>query len=131
MIRRPPKSTPTYTLFPYTTLFRSASLASFRAAKRRCRTANLRRKMQTQNDPALLSQRRSIPEFVHAKRENDHENLSNGSRAHRSILRSLRHPHSNNRTFHHDARACNRRAYRSEERRVGKGCVRTVRFRGD
>src|SRR3546814_10675481 len=90
MIRRPPKSTPTYTLFPYTTLFRSASLASFRAAKRRCRTANLRRKMQTQNDPALLSQRRSIPEFVHAKRENDHENLSNGrSEEHTSELQSL------------------------------------------
>src|SRR3546814_19442755 len=26
MLRRPPRSTPTYTLFPYTTLFRSGSL---------------------------------------------------------------------------------------------------------
>src|SRR3546814_8680224 len=32
MIRRPPKSTRTYTLFPYTTLFRSSSGAACRAA---------------------------------------------------------------------------------------------------
>src|SRR3546814_20657481 len=32
MIRRPPRSTRTDTLFPYTTLFRSADLASFRPA---------------------------------------------------------------------------------------------------
>src|SRR3546814_21101103 len=84
-----------------------ASLASFRAAKRRCRTANLRRKMQTQNDPALLSQRSSIPEFVHAKRENDHENLSNGSRAHPSILLQFSHPPSNNRTLSPDDQPSN------------------------
>src|SRR3546814_8226492 len=31
MIRRPPRSTRTYTLFPYTTLFRSPRLPAFRA----------------------------------------------------------------------------------------------------
>src|SRR3546814_4877633 len=35
MIRRPPRSTRTYTLFPYTTLFRSAPTASQRFSPRR------------------------------------------------------------------------------------------------
>src|SRR3546814_12256195 len=48
MSRRPPRSTRTYTLFPYTTLFRSASLASsmrtaFRGGTgRSCRTSSQR-----------------------------------------------------------------------------------------
>src|SRR3546814_10879239 len=37
MIRRPPRSTRTDTLFPYTTLFRSQGLARHRAGKRRPR----------------------------------------------------------------------------------------------
>src|SRR3546814_14660869 len=32
MIRRPPRSTRTYTLFPYTTLFRSAAMPSLHSA---------------------------------------------------------------------------------------------------
>src|SRR3546814_7351453 len=35
MIRRPPRSTRTYTLFPYTTLFRSALVGAVRAAAAR------------------------------------------------------------------------------------------------
>src|SRR3546814_4387238 len=35
MIRRPPRSTRTDTLFPYTTLFRSVSLPAFQLARRR------------------------------------------------------------------------------------------------
>src|SRR3546814_14942664 len=37
MIRRPPRSTRTDTLFPYTTLFRSTRLAVARACADRCR----------------------------------------------------------------------------------------------
>src|SRR3546814_8915163 len=39
MIRRPPRSTRTDTLFPYTTLFRSAGHCFRRAARRRRRSA--------------------------------------------------------------------------------------------
>src|SRR3546814_2173039 len=39
MIRRPPRSTRTDTLFPYTTLFRSRTLATARHARAQCRDA--------------------------------------------------------------------------------------------
>src|SRR3546814_8095886 len=39
MIRRPPRSTRTDTLFPYTTLFRSRSRAADRRAAKRCMSA--------------------------------------------------------------------------------------------
>src|SRR3546814_4230212 len=52
MIRRPPRSTRTDTLFPYTTLFRSRRLAPFRPS-RRLGAAPRRRMMaaMTQYDP--------------------------------------------------------------------------------
>src|SRR3546814_13462030 len=40
MIRRPPRSTRTYTLFPYTTLFRSRRRDRFRRARRGCRNSS-------------------------------------------------------------------------------------------
>src|SRR3546814_21010293 len=41
MIRRPPRSTRTDTLFPYTTLFRSVRRSRFRRSQRACGTAPL------------------------------------------------------------------------------------------
>src|SRR3546814_18675089 len=43
MIRRPPRSTRTDTLFPYTTLFRSAADQSHPPDRRRCRAGAVRR----------------------------------------------------------------------------------------
>src|SRR3546814_1038117 len=44
MLRRPPRSTRTYTLFPYTTLFRSSSSASSSSPSRSCRSLPWRRR---------------------------------------------------------------------------------------
>src|SRR3546814_1732075 len=49
MIRRPPRSTRTDTLFPYTTLFRSVGAESIRQFKRRRRRA--RRETRIMEDP--------------------------------------------------------------------------------
>src|SRR3546814_13949086 len=69
MIRRPPRSTRTDTLFPYTTLFRSHAGGDQRAARRAWRgardagaTASARVEGCARNDPlGVLAARRSCP----------------------------------------------------------------------
>src|SRR3546814_5953315 len=51
MIRRPPRSTRTYTLFPYTTLFRSCSCCSA-SGSRRWRRRGTRRRSIPRSRPA-------------------------------------------------------------------------------
>src|SRR6184192_4858883 len=61
MIRRPPRSTRRLTLFPYTTLFRSRSRSTFRAAPATSRPIRLpictpaRRKRSEEHTPELQS----------------------------------------------------------------------------
>src|SRR3546814_2990615 len=68
MIRRPPRSTRTYTLFPYTTLFRSL-----------VRQRDPRRRQREQRRPAARHQRqheivrRERPEFVERSEEHTSE----------------------------------------------------------
>src|SRR3546814_17773931 len=110
MILRPPRSTRTDTLFPYTTLFRSGTLSQ----GRRCLTGQ---------------KREMIVAGTHASFEQDR-----GPRGKHSACGALC-PGS----FHLIGGYCigsgghfvrqRRSAVRSEERRVGKECVRTVRFR--
>src|SRR3546814_4651352 len=76
MIRRPPRSTRTDTLFPYTTLFRSQSGDS-----RRRRTADQRRRFlddlpdQHRRDPRDVDQRR----VRHGRRDRRQQGLAAGS----------------------------------------------------
>src|SRR3546814_11730920 len=54
MIRRPPRSTRTDTLFPYTTLFRSAGYRSRHAAARRWRRGRFHRPARSGDARAVL-----------------------------------------------------------------------------
>src|SRR3546814_15996359 len=105
MIRRPPRSTRTDTLFPYTTLFRSQERAF------------------------LLINRFSCSEFD-AVRDRDRRISSNCAQNHCPHLTSVAHPLKRlvmtselPKTFEPSA------IERSEERRVGKECVSTCRTR--
>src|SRR3546814_19394413 len=99
MIRRPPRSTRTDTLFPYTTLFRSrsAALKNSRCAKIACD-----RKRPRNPNPATKSQ-----QFFDVIRK--------------TVFRFTR-------SHHKSADSGNTRP-RSEKRRVGKECVSTCRSR--
>src|SRR3546814_12003355 len=114
MIRRPPRSTRTDTLFPYTTLFRSISgfdISISGNGWERSLTISLPR-----------SDGRIYGRLPAAGRSAIHRAAADvAHRAHRPAE-------------HHgpaDPPRGNRRAFgRSEERRVGKECVRTCRSRG-
>src|SRR3546814_16437611 len=77
MIRRPPRSTRTYTLFPYTTLFRShrdggGGAAAFDCGQERIETAEAGHIVERQamvvpganRQPALLRRRKSSPDDI-------------------------------------------------------------------
>src|SRR3546814_19894052 len=102
MIRRPPRSTRTYTLFPDTTLFRSR-LADMNFSLDECSRLDfvlaLRRRWADTLYPALRAQ-------VEADEDN-------------ADVRSATHRQPTYPWF----------AFRSEERRVGKECVSTCRSR--
>src|SRR3546814_12267096 len=102
MIRRPPRSTRTDTLFPYTTLFRSTN------ALRTCLWVD-----DGEVDQAIgIAPLRRIIEACRIYREG----------AGRDAQKAARKPHAFcYRTFQDE---------RSEERRVGKECVSTCRSRG-
>src|SRR3546814_11740683 len=87
MIRRPPRSTRTDTLFPYTTLFRSAGFESCRIISRPSLSQTLSRQTGRQ--------RKAVPGL------NSRRPMASGSQDRRS-----------------------------EERRVGKECVRSVDLGG-
>src|SRR3546814_12521828 len=118
MIRRPPISTRTDTLFPYTTLFRSASRTRL-ASARPCRCVDIRPRQH-----ALSARGR----YLRADRRAHgpvHRRSSGlrpgGGAAHTEGLL----PHPRNNAFGADG-ATPQRA-RAADRRVGNGCVRTCR----
>src|SRR3546814_1227388 len=73
MIRRPPRSTRTDTLFPYTTLFRSPWCCSWRCSRRRrcccCRTRRSRSEEHTSELQSLM--RISYAVFCLKKKKNN------------------------------------------------------------
>src|SRR3546814_10635316 len=77
MIRRPPRSTRTDTLFPYTTLFRSGSLV------REALQASRLERLQEAENRALV-----LPEAVHGGRQRGHR-CGMRSEEHTSELQSL------------------------------------------
>src|SRR3546814_14608476 len=105
MIRRPPRSTRTDTLFPYTTLFRSRGQSDQQFAEK---------------DEAVLGHPNSVrPELV----EGPFFSLTSKDR---TVLRQAQHERPWVLLI---APASRRRPPRSEERRVGKECVSTCRSR--
>src|SRR3546814_13839770 len=106
MIRRPPRSTRTDTLFPYTTLFRSAVVGRPPPDHRAVPAGGLLR-------PAMGAGRRVVPA---------------GGGDHQCEGAAVALPHTVARRFRWAARLL-ASAVRSEERRVGKECVSTCRSR--
>src|SRR3546814_17674941 len=119
MIRRPPRSTRTDTLFPYTTLFRSRKRCS-RSATSRCRRSRVpigctseegaNFEFNSKFDQALFPQQQCCKESIRtmpARQQSKKRRVNSGVRD------SCRHL----------------QIERSEERRVGKECVSTCRSR--
>src|SRR3546814_14296583 len=106
MIRRPPRSTRTYTLFPYTTLFRRKSLRKGRPPFVSDHSDSLSASKETDDEF------HGTPHARHAQKRT--RSLWRGRREGR--IRGRRH-------------ASRRTASRSEERRVGKERVSTLRYR--
>src|SRR3546814_16048476 len=111
MIRRPPRSTRTDTLFPYTTLFRSRE-------GERCPEQGSRRARRTRPASAgcrggLLNDRLRVELFGRQAGE-------------LAITGTLHSPEDWTFAYHDDYLASDKR---SEERRVGKECVSTCRSR--
>src|SRR3546814_20905675 len=101
MIRRPPRSTRTDTLFPYTTLFRAAH-----QARRYRQRAQQKKGAPPRRDDAPKAVRRD--QFAAGAVIDCNWSITPGST---------------------NTKECPSAIGRSEERRVGKGCVRTGRLR--
>src|SRR3546814_1789381 len=75
MIRRPPRSTRTDTLFPYTTLFRSPQLprqlSSFQCLLECEHSPTFQRGFGVENELRSIGQRNFLPDF-HARRSEEH-----------------------------------------------------------
>src|SRR3546814_20924945 len=112
MIRRPPRSTRTYTLFPYTTLFRSA------AAPRPLQPAVV----------GLLVGERTRRRPVGEGRPSDGVVRFDGQAARQEVLQHRARPTGEAVIGAVDQRG-RRSVGSSEERRVGKECVSTGRYR--
>src|SRR3546814_4508606 len=75
MIRRPPKSTRTYTTFPYTTLFRSGLARNGPASQQQSRdeTSHKDRGLTRRTRPVhRLSQRGRVPDIRYLYRSEEH-----------------------------------------------------------
>src|SRR3546814_13714896 len=108
MIRRPPRSTRTDTLFPSTTLFRSADVAD------RHRLAGLAVELQLWVEFAEILQLRQRRQFIQALEAEVVEEALGGAEQLRAAG---------------DVAVADDADPRSEERRVGKECVSTCRSR--
>src|SRR3546814_11858845 len=122
MIRRPPRSTRTYTLFPYTTLFRSLVEVEVGQRAQQQRLAGARGPAQRD---ALAGGQLEGGRFQAGTRKVSDGEHGGGRLRHRHAavppLTWLRERPSGGSPGPH---------LRSEERRVGKECVRTGRIRG-
>src|SRR3546814_7127477 len=102
MIRRPPRSTRTDTLFPYTTLFRSArETRDARRENRHSRNATARRSATrwTRRSEEHTSELQSLMRISYAvfclKKKHDHQLLAH---QHNSPITNTNQPHSDHKT---------------------------------
>src|SRR3546814_16900951 len=122
MIRRPPGSTRTDTLFPYTTLFRSSTSSEiFRP--RRARPALPRAAGSTRHGAHAAIDFHGACCTVVA-------DLLPGGNMHRARQHAETRPRERRRRLAHEAARLMAEGGRSEERRVGKGSVSTCRSGG-
>src|SRR3546814_20878025 len=155
MLRRPPRSTRTDTLFPYTTLFRSNEPLGFPAIRGR---AAVSLQFEDTEKPLIFAvfragrpfacqpplflpdqiftvDRAPIKPLQHSfRRTNLQRNKTARRRSESATLKGVRRgenrlPSTWPRRSGRQSRGCSREPYRSEERRVGKECVRTCRCR--
>src|SRR3546814_11030905 len=130
MIRRPPRSTRTDTLFPYTTLFRSMS----------CMTPASNGTFISIADEEAKDFRASVVEFLMTNHPHDCPVCEEGGHCHLQDMTVMTAHHSRSYRFDkrthlnqdlgpfigHEMNRCIS-CYRSEERRVGKECVSTCK----
>src|SRR3546814_20116117 len=114
MIRRPPRSTRTYTLFPYTTLFRSCP--------KPCRAPGRRVELmeQARDMIAWMHRQRNARDSIHYEKAATNQRcvfLPAHDRGNRNSMIAQR--------LHHAGLLNNR----TDERRVGKECVSKCRSR--
>src|SRR3546814_14728793 len=119
MIRRPPRSTRTDTLFPYTTLFRSSKCSNLAGRSAPYRRARPERPTEPRLTMTILpSQRQLMLPILDAVQR------AGGQASTSEIREAVADPLG----LDQDTRSA-RGQIRSEERRVGKGCVSTSRSR--
>src|SRR3546814_14463452 len=116
MIRRPPRSTRTDTLFPYTTLFRSAVAARCAPNRQRCPGSRLRLTADGVRNRWRCGGRRPRAGALAGAAATPDARTSGGRHAEWLGTVARRWPQSGRRR-------------RSEERLVGKECVSTFRSR--
>src|SRR3546814_18069957 len=123
MIRRPPRSTRTDTLFPYTTLFRSVGLVIAEQRRGQCKRDQAERRRCRHDAARHEKSPYPLPEGRRVSRA--------GAAGHRSIPLSFRSAPESLAWASGSSVDGNRAlaVCRSEERRVGKGCVSTGRTR--
>src|SRR3546814_2108376 len=109
MIRRPPRSTRTDTLFPYTTLFRSTGLESHCEVLRRAsrQTCTVESAIQTRSEEHT-SELQSLMRISYAvfclkkkKNSNNHQHKSQASILHTTMVQTRRQTHSSTLTHQH------------------------------
>src|SRR3546814_8505435 len=105
MIRRPPRSTRTDTLFPYTTLFRSNAFLNKRMGRVwQCRSKARNRRSEEHTSELQSLMRISYAVFCLKKKNNNHDNAADEERA--SItLGSFRENNNLAHTYKHETRA--------------------------
>src|SRR3546814_3923725 len=90
MIRRPPRSTRTDTLFPYTTLFRSRTVAATATARRRRPAPWPRSAAPARSSSAAGAGFRSCgPQQIHHGKQQHPDQVDHRSEEHTSELQSL------------------------------------------
>src|SRR3546814_11659017 len=142
MIRRPPRSTRTDTLFPYTTLFRSRTSASWAASS--CCTSRAQENTQSTQGRDCLVRRRDghrLPErYWIADRTTSAKRSISVEVARAQVSVRLEHGLSltnridikdehNGRHRHAATHLRHARDQSTEEPRVGKACVSTCNYR--
>src|SRR3546814_11083365 len=115
MIRRPPRSTRTDTLFPYTTLFRSEAKMLAESGKRTALFIDeIHRMTKSIQDLLLAPIETGVIVLIGATTEHPAYELNNAIQSRTSVL---------------ILKPLETTSLRSEERSVGKGCVSTCNYR--
>src|SRR3546814_13984774 len=123
MIRRPPRSTRTYTLFPYTTLFRSLPVQKINLGLDLQGGPHLL--LEVEADAVIRDRVQALEGVVRAALRPENIGYTDLGQRGRVVGFTLRDP-----SRAEEVQGLINAGERSEERRVGKECVRTGGLRG-